>query len=225
MTQPQGTTGSISELRSRVEPWVVEALGRSAELGFLGGMPVGDQIDHALGFVHAAESRMEEAPASIADLGSGGGVPGLVLLSCWPGSRILLIESNERRAGFLLSECSGRAETGNVEVLHARAEDAAHSASFREKFDLVTSRSFGAPAVAAECGAPFLAAGGLMVVSEPPDSDGGRWPSDGLDQLGLRPSTRLRFNDSYGYQVLAKFRETPDRFPRRVGIPAKRPLF
>ncbi len=147
------------------------------------------------------------------------------MLSCWPGSRILLIESNERRAGFLLAECSGRAEMGNVEVLHSRAEDAAHTASFREKFDLVTSRSFGAPAVAAECGAPFLTVGGLMVVSEPPDSDGGRWPSDALAQLGIQPSTRLRFNDSYGYQVLAKFHETPDRFPRRVGIPAKRPLF
>jgi len=225
VTQPQGTSGSVGALRSRVKPWVAEALGRSAQLGFLGGMSVGDQIDHALGFVHAAESRMEEPPAAVVDLGSGGGVPGLVLVSCWSGSRILLIESNERRAEFLLDECSGRAGTGKVEVLHSRAEDAAHAASFREKFDLVTSRSFGAPAVAAECGAPFLAVGGLMVVSEPPDSDGGRWPSDALTPLGIEPSTRLRFNDSFGYQVLTKFQETPDRFPRRVGVPAKRPLF
>ncbi len=79
VTQPQGTTGSVGQLRSRVKPWVGEALERSAELGFLGGMSVGDQIDHALGFVHAAESRMKEPPASIVDLGSGGGVPGLVL--------------------------------------------------------------------------------------------------------------------------------------------------
>ena len=65
-----------------------------------------------------------------------------------------------------------------------------------------------------------------MVVSEPPDSDGGsmaiRWVGRSSD---CEPSTRLRFNDSYGYQVLAKVHETPDRFPRRVGIPAKRPLF
>lgn len=225
MTQPQGTSGSVGELRSRVKPWVEESLRRSAQLGFLGGMPVGDQIDHALGFVHAFESTYRESPAAVVDLGSGGGVPGLVLVSCWPGSRIVLIESNERRAGFLLAECSGRAETGGVEVLHARAEEVAHTPSFRQRFNLVTSRSFGAPAVTAECGASFLAVGGVMVVSEPPDSDGGRWPSDGLTQLGLEPSTRLRFNDAFGYQVLAKVHETPDRFPRRVGIPAKRPLF
>jgi hypothetical protein len=90
----------------------------------------------------------------------------------------------------------------------------------------VTARSFGAPAVVAECGAPFLTIGGIMVVSEPPgDREGQRWPSEDLASLGLQPSTRTRFNDSYGYQVLVKVAETADRFPRRVGIPTKRPLF
>lgn len=224
VTPPEQPGGPVLELRNRVEPWVEAALSRSLELGFLGSMPLGDQIDHALGFVHAVESSRQEPPAAVVDLGSGGGVPGLILVSCWPGSRTLLVESNERRADFLLAELTGRTE-GSVEVMCGRAEEAGRIPSLRGQFDVVTSRSFGAPAVAAECGAPFLAVGGVMVVSEPPDSDGSRWPPEGLDQLGLEASIRLRFNDSFGYQVLTKLAATSDRFPRRVGIPAKRPLF
>lgn len=217
---------SLEALRNRVEAWVEEALRRSAGLGLLGSMPIRDQIDHALGFVYATEQALPEAPGTVVDLGSGGGVPGLVLASCWPVSHFLFIDSNERRSDFLSAEVTGRADTDNVEVIRARVEEAGRLSSFRQQCDLVTSRSFGAPAVAAECGAPFLAVGGLMVVSEPPDSgDGARWPSQELAQLGLEPSTRVRFEDLFGYQVLTKTHETPDRYPRRVGIPAKRPLF
>lgn len=209
-----------------MQPWVSEALARAAALGFLGGMPVDDQIDHALGFVSTFETENGKAPGSLIDLGSGGGVPGFVLLSCWPASRVVLIDSNERRTEFLQVESTARAATAEVEVIRGRAEEAAHAPELREQFDLVTSRSFGAPAVVAECGAPFLALGGAMIVSEPPGSSGEeRWPVTALEALGLRPSTRTRFADSYGYQVLIKTAETPDRFPRRVGIPTKRPLF
>ena len=189
-------------------------------------MPVDDQIAHALGFVCAYESAAGKAPRAVIDLGSGGGVPGFVLLSCWPESRVVLIDSNERRTEFLETESSGRAPAGEVEVIRGRAEEAARTPRLRDQFDLVTSRSFGAPAVAAECGAPFLAVGGTMIVSEPPGSMGGeRWPEEGLNVLGLQPLTRARFDDSYGYQVLTKVAQTPDRYPRRVGIPTKRPLF
>ena len=178
MSRPRETDRPLGALRRRVEPWIGEALRRSADLGFLGSMPVDEQIDHALGFVHAAEAALQSSPLSVVDLGSGGGVPGLVLRSCWPDCNLVLIDSNERRAEFLTAEAVGRPGTGKVEVMRCRAEEAGRMPSFREQCDLVTSRSFGAPAVAAECGAPFLVAGGVMVVSEPPESDGDiRWPS------------------------------------------------
>lgn len=225
MTKPD--PGSLGALRERVSPWVEGALRRSTELGFLGGMPVEDQIDHALGFVYSAESEVETWPRRVVDLGSGGGVPGLVLLSCWPESRILLVDSNDRRTEFLSGVIEGSGAEKEVDVLRSRAEDAGRDPALREQFDLVTSRSFGAPGVTAECGAPFLRVGGLLIVSEPPDAQlaDRRWPSAGLEQLGLQPSTRVRFNEAFGYQVLVKSRTTPKRYPRRVGIPAKRPLF
>lgn len=218
---------SIGVLRARVKPWVEDALRRSAELGFLGGMPIKDQIDHALGFVFSAESEIQASPRRVIDLGSGGGIPGLVLVSCWPESHVVLADSNDRRTEFLSTVIAGLGSEADVEVLRARVEDAGRVSGLREQFDLVTSRSFGAPAVTAECGAPFLAAGGLMIVSEPPDADPGseRWPSAELAELGLQPSTRVRFNQAFGYQVLVKSQATPERYPRRVGIPTKRPLF
>jgi len=65
-----------------------------------------------------------------------------------------------------------------------------------------------------------------MVVSEPPgEEDECRWPDDGLAQVGLIRSSRVRFDDRFGYQVLVKSGGTPERYPRRIGIPNKRPLF
>ena len=66
-----------------------------------------------------------------------------------------------------------------------------------------------------------------MIVSEPPADqlEADRWPSAELEQLGLQPSARVRFNDAFGYQVLVKASTIPERYPRRVGVPAKRPLF
>jgi hypothetical protein len=65
-----------------------------------------------------------------------------------------------------------------------------------------------------------------MVVSEPPEDEvETRWPEAGLAVLGMSRGARTRLEGRFSYQVLVKSGETPDRYPRRVGIPAKRPLF
>ena len=110
------------------------------------------------------------------------------------------------------------------EVLTARAEELSREPGMTESVDLVTARSFGPPAVAAECGVRFLKVGGLMIVSEPPnDEDDSRWPADELGRLGLKPVERIRMGAAY--QVLEKIRSTPDTYPRQSGTPKKQPLF
>jgi len=119
-----------------------------------------------------------------------------------------------------------------VTVVRARAEVAARS-EMRGSFDLVVARAFGSPPVTAECAAGFLRVGGLLVVSEPPpqsptgrDQVSGepvRWPVGPLAELGLLPVGAWR--DRYGYQVLLQQQQCPDRFPRREGIPRKRPIY
>jgi 16S rRNA (guanine527-N7)-methyltransferase len=217
---------TLAVLRSRVGTEVVSALERSADLGFLGSMPVDEQIDHALGFAATAEAALGRPPTSTVDLGTGGGVPGLVLHSCWPSCRLVLMDGNQRRTDFLVEEVARWDDASVIEVARGRVEELARDDRYRGQFELVTARSFGRPSVTAECGSPLLGPGGVMVVSEPPREDvESRWPEDGLIELGMIRGTRSRVDGRFSYQVLEKSGETPERYPRRVGIPDKRPLF
>jgi hypothetical protein len=109
-------------------------------------------------------------PVRALDLGSGGGLPGLVLVSAWPTTDWCLLDANQRRTEFLQEAVDELGLAGRVTVRRGRAEDLAHDPSLRGTFDLVVARSFGKPAVTAECAAGFLAVGGSLVVSEPPAS-------------------------------------------------------
>jgi 16S rRNA (guanine527-N7)-methyltransferase len=201
-------------------------LKRSAALGFLGGMPVQDQIDHALGFVLAGEALLGGAPGSVVDLGSGGGIPGVVVASCWPDTRVVLLDANERRTDFLSRELEGQDGLLSLHVVRGRAEELGRDPELREMFDLVTARSFGPPAVTAECGSALVTEGGVLIVSEPPDVDTAeRWPPAGVALVGLSIGGGFRFGDRFGYQTLHKSAPVSDRYPRRTGIPTKRPLF
>lgn len=189
-------------------------------------MPIDDQIDHALGFVVILEAMRTGPPHSVLDLGTGGGMPGLVLMACWPEARIVLMDASERRTTFLTEVVEGWSGAGGVEVLRGRAEDLGRRDGLRESFECVTSRSFGLPAVTAECGSSFLEVGGEMIISEPPDADPlDRWPAEGLAQVGLVRAATIRPDSRFGYQVLEKVEAVGERYPRRVGIPVKRPIF
>lgn len=217
---------ALAVLRTRVDPVLRRALSRSFDLGFLGSMPIDAQIDHALGFVSVVEVRRGGPPVSVIDLGTGGGVPGLVLGSCWPESRVVLMDASERRTQFLAETLEEWSASEGIEVVRGRAEELGHRTDLRERFDAVTSRSFGIPALTAECGSSFLTSGGWMIVSEPPDAAPElRWPTAGLAVVGLEPVETTRVAGRFGYQVLHKIAGIDDRFPRRVGIPAKRPIF
>lgn len=163
------------------------------------------------------------------DLGSGGGLPGLVVATYRPELELTLLEVRQRACRFLW-EAVGILDLDGVVVVEARAEEAARSPDLRETFDGVVARSFGPPAVTAECAVGFLRPGGRLVVSEPPvtdesDSTSSRWPADGLDQLGLGvPAGGGGHGGGGSFVVLEKLR-SDERWPRRVGIPTKRPLW
>jgi 16S rRNA (guanine527-N7)-methyltransferase len=188
--------------------------------GFLGPGPVGDHIDHARAFVVA----IGEAPARLLDLGSGGGVPGLVLALAWPDSEVTLLDSQLRRVRFLQDAAERLGIAAQVHPIHGRAEDLGREPDWRAHFPVVTARAFARPAVTAECARPFLAAGGRLLVAEPPTPEPGRWPADGLAELGFRDDG-LTGTDGASVRRFEALGPCPDRFPRRAGIPAKRPLF
>jgi 16S rRNA (guanine527-N7)-methyltransferase len=197
---------------------VIATLERARELGFLGPGPVEAHIRHSDGFAIGVLT----PPALLLDLGSGGGVPGLVLAVRWPDAEVVLIDAGARRCAFLEEAADELGIGHRVRVIQARAEEAGQDHSLRGSADLVTARSFGPPPVTAECAAPFLRVGGRLVVSEPPTATD-RWPAAGLARLGLE--TREAIAEPAHYQVLEQVRLCPIEYPRRTGVPAKRPLF
>lgn len=195
---------------------LVTQLKRSRGLGFLGPGAVEEHIDHAAGFIDA----LADVSGRVIDLGSGGGVPGLVIAVTRPDLEVVLVEAMEKRCAFLKDAITALV-LPNTRVVHGRAEMLGRSV-LRGSADAVVARSFGLPAVTAECAAPLLRVGGRLVVSEPPGA-GERWPPDRLALLGLRLGTRS--TSSPVVQVLTQVEVCPDRYPRRDGMPAKRPLF
>jgi 16S rRNA (guanine527-N7)-methyltransferase len=197
----------------------VAALVEARELGFLGPGPIDEQVRHSLIFA----TLLDAAPIVAVDLGSGGGLPGLVLACHWPSSSWVLLDGNRRRTEFLASTVSALGMGDRVIVRCQRAELSGRDPALRGVADLVTARSFGPPAVVAECAAPLLSVGGHLIVSEPPGGDPGRWPPPPLGQLGLVPDGQII--SPAAFQRLRLVTPCPDRYPRRVGIPAKRSLF
>jgi 16S rRNA (guanine527-N7)-methyltransferase len=205
-----------------------ELLTDARALGFLGPGPLELQIRHAEGFVGIARRLSPVGPTRLVDLGSGGGIPGLVLATGWPEATLALLEANGRRAAFLRRAVERLGLVDRVSVLEDRAEVAGRVEGLRGGFDGVVARSFGRPAVLAECAAPLLKVGGWLLVSEPPRSEGDgdlgeRWRVEPLAELGMEPAEVL--HQEFEYRTLTQTAPCPERFPRRNGVPAKKPLF
>ena len=199
---------------------LIDVLEQARDLGFLGPGGVVDHIHHARAFLAMLDGIPEGRSL---DLGSGGGVPGLVLATARPHSEWVLLDASTRRTAFLGRAVEVLGLAPRVQTVTGRAEDFARREDHRAGYQLVVARSFARPAVVAECAAPLLAGGGALVVSEPPDGDEGRWPEDGLRELGLRLVETARVQPHL--VRLEQERPCPERFPRRVGIPGKRPLW
>lgn len=180
----------------------------------------------------AATAHPPDRPLRLIDIGTGAGVPGLVLAIARPDLDVTLVEATGKKVAFLKHVIT---ELGlkNVQAIHARAEDIAHDPAYREQFDLATARAVGTLPTLVELALPFLRIGGWALFPKGPElgtelAEGKR----AAQRLGGRvlradllppdpaqpdlPVTRL--------VVVAKLSRTPDRYPRRAGIPAKEPL-
>lgn len=191
------------------------ALERARALGVLGPGPVDVHLQHAERFVRA----LEGLPSSsvVMDLGSGAGLPGLVLIEARPDLRFVLLDAIEKRTALLVDAVKEMGAVERVEIVTGRAESVAMER--RAEFDAVVARSFGPPAVVAECASPFLRVGGILVVSEPPESPE-RWDADGLAVFGL-----IDEGASENLRLLRQSSPCPLAYPRRLGAAAKRPKF
>ena len=184
--------------------------------------------------VHIADSlsglgfeRLRRA-GRVADLGSGAGLPGLVLAAELPGARVDLIESVSRKAEFL-RRAIAQMELDNAEVVAGRAE--AHSAAAgREAYGVVTARAVGSLATLAELASPLLRSGGFLLAWK-----GRRDPEQearlarassrlAMEPVEIRAVTPYPGSRDRHIHLLRKNGPTPNELPRRDGLAAKRPF-
>jgi 16S rRNA G527 N7-methylase RsmG len=145
------------------------------ERGAIGEVSLAGAVAHAASFVAAVPT----AATALLDLGSGGGLPGLVIATRLPHLRIVLTDRRERRMDLLRRATSALGLDDRVTVITADVRALAARGEWQRSFDVVTARSFGSPTVTMACAAPFLRTGGALVVSEPPRIADA---ADGLDR-------------------------------------------
>ncbi len=156
------------------------------------------------------------------DLGTGAGLPGLVMATCWPATRWLLTDRRLRSESFA-QWAIGALEMGErVSFRRGEAAELAREVTLAGAFALVAARAFGPPPLTAECATGFLGLGGRLVVSEPEHETATRWPSEPLRRLGLEMHTA---GAEPRFVELRKVAPHEDRFPRRPAAMQRSPLY
>ena len=167
-------------------------------------------------------------PISLLDIGAGAGFPSLPMKILFPQLEVTIIDSLNKRIQFLhlLAEDLG---LEGVHFYHGRAEDFAQDKQFRAQFDLVTARAVARMQVLSELTIPFLKVGGRLIALKASSAE------DELHQA--KNALNLLFAkvlDNVDYQlpngdprtltIVEKKKETPNKYPRKAGVPNKRPL-
>ena len=166
---------------------------------------------------------------TLLDLGTGAGFPGIPLKIMYPNLKITLVDSLRKRVdylNFVIDELGLK----NITAIHSRAEVLAHDEKYREQYDIVVSRAVANLSVLSEYCIPFIKVGGLFVSYKTGESiDEINNAANAIGMLGGKKAKLVEFNlpDSDYSRcnvVIEKKKSTEDRFPRKEGVPSKRPL-
>ena len=162
-------------------------------------------------------------PLRLIDVGSGGGLPGLPLKLARPELSLTLLEANRRKAAFLV-QAAAKLGLPDVEVIGARAEDAGRDPRHREAYDVATARALASMPVLAELCLPLVRVGGRLLAMK----TAGEEVSGAFELLGggvpeVIPAPTAAHEEGT-VVVVPKVAPTPPAYPRRPGLPARRPL-
>jgi 16S rRNA (guanine527-N7)-methyltransferase len=168
-------------------------------------------------------------PLWFLDVGSGAGLPGLPIKIMLPDIRMTLVETTGKKVTFL-RHIVKTLELEGVQVLNARAEDVGRLPEHRERYDVVLARAVAHLSVLSEYCLPFARVGGRVVAPKGPDApDEAKTARIAIEMLGgslveVKPVTLPGLDSKRHLIVVDKVAKTPDAYPRRAGIPSKRPL-
>ncbi|GFG42967.1 16S rRNA (guanine(527)-N(7))-methyltransferase RsmG [Streptococcus canis] len=167
-------------------------------------------------------------PVRLLDIGAGAGFPSLPMKILFPNLEVTIIDSLNKRISFLTLLAQ---ELGleNVHFFHGRAEDFGQNKAFRAQFDIVTARAVARMQVLSELTIPFLKIGGKLIALKAQAAD--QELEDAKTALSLlfgkvivNHHYQLPNGDSRYITVVEKKKETPNKYPRKAGLPNKKPL-
>jgi len=190
------------------------------------------QIKHfldSLSVVLALREPLSEACPRLMDVGTGAGLPGIPLKIALPGLKLVLLEATAKKTAFL-RHIKDKLGLGEVEVVCGRAEDIAHEAEYRERFSLVVSRAVARLATLVELALPFCAPGGRFIAQKKGDiSQEVASAARAIELMGgkleeIKRVSLKELADVRWLVIIDKVAPTPQQYPRRPGIPAKKPL-
>jgi 16S rRNA (guanine527-N7)-methyltransferase len=166
------------------------------------------------------------AAVRIVDVGSGGGLPGLPLKIARPDLSMTLVEADQSKAAFLVQACAALG-LSDVDVVARRAEEVGRDPRYRESFDLAVARALAPMPVLAELCLPLVRVGGRLLAQKTENEDVAG-AQHAIEMLGGRlvgvsaaPSVARRKGTVVNVD---KVRPTPDAYPRRAGVPMRKPL-
>ena len=165
----------------------------------------------------------------ILDLGTGAGFPGIPLKIVNKDKEFVLVDSLNKRIEFL-NKVKEKCELENLELIHSRAEDLAKNINYREKFDVVTSRAVANLRTLAEYLLPFVKKEGICICMKGPNVDNElEEAKNSINILGGKiekiGKIFLKENDmERNILIIRKIQNTPNKYPRKAGIPTKLPL-
>lgn len=166
---------------------------------------------------------------NIIDIGTGAGFPGIPLKIAYPNLKITLLDSLNKRVGFL-NEVINELDLKDIEALHGRAEDYAKAGQLREKYDLCVSRAVANLATLSEYCLPYVKVGGKFI-SYKSEKLAEELASAGkaISILGGKINDPIEFmlpdtEVFRAFMIIDKIKETPKKYPRKAGTPSKDPL-
>lgn len=182
---------------------------------------------HFLDSVYLFRSIKLKADYKLIDIGTGAGFPGIPLKIVFPELKITLLDSLNKRVGFL-NDVIDELNLNDIEAIHGRAEDIARDKAYRASYDIAVSRAVANLSTLSEYCLPFVKIGGKFVSYKSGDcADEVDNAKAAIHLLGGKINKIDEFsysNNSRSFIVIDKVMNTSNKYPRKAGLPSKKPL-
>ena len=168
-------------------------------------------------------------PETAVDIGTGGGFPGVPLAIALPETRFTLIDSVEKKLRIVEEICNDL-DINNIEIYHGRAEDLAREEDHRDYYDLCVSRAVANMQTLCELCLPFVKKGGRLIAYKGPECvDEVKAAAKAMEELegrlqAIAPQPGTEGMEGHSLVIIEKIGVTDPRYPRRAGVPSKKPL-